>query len=51
MIKAGKSARSEHVLEKIKSQNSFRFSKGFEKGDHFIFFFKVTFCRISSRIF
>ena len=35
----GKSPSSEHVLEKIKSKNSFEFSKGFEKGDNFRGFF------------
>ena len=47
----GKSPPSEHVLEKIELQKSLGFSKRFEKGDHFSFFFKISLCRISSRIF
>ena len=37
---SGKSPPPEHVIEKIKSHNSFGFSKGFEKRDNFSFFFK-----------
>ena len=44
-----KSPLSKHVLEKIKSKNSFGFSKGFVKGDNFIV--KILFCFISSRFF
>ena len=46
----GKSLPPEHVLEKIKSHNTFEFSKGFEKGYN-VSFFKISLCRINSRIF
>ena len=50
MVLRGKSRLSGHVLEKIKSHNSLGFSKGFVKGENFIFV-KILFCFISSSFF
>ena len=41
---------SEHILEKIKPNNSLFFLREIGRGDNFIFV-KILFCRINSRIF
>ena len=46
----GRSPPAELILEIIKSNNSRFFLKEFGKGDNIIFV-KISFCRISSRVF